>query len=288
MMINFKALYEMIFSSFDVSADTKLVEEFERDGVEKIMIIKRSWIFGLFISWMFLFIFVLMVANSYLIFLNFSNELMVAYILVGFLAFNIIYWIVSVIIYFKKFKKIYGDMHKIVDIGSLKLELVEGDAAFTKFFNQTIFNYFILIGVAIYIVYDIVFMQGLVNFGYGISNIVLLIIQIVMSSRFKKRMCDLEMDFSLIIPGKIIFYNQSGILRSIITINSDKVKTITSNFAHFIGSVFNYGDIVVLTEGDAANIGEMRLSFISHPTEIVHEINELLGVESKENPNITK
>ena len=284
-MLNFRLLYEKLFSSFDVSADTKLVEELEREWVEKIMIIKRSWIFGIFISWMFLFVFLLMLANSYLIFINFSNELITAYILVWFLAFNILYWILSVILYFKKFRKIYWDIHKITTTTLLKQELIQWDAVFTKFFNQTIFNYFILIWVAIYIVYDVIFVQWLNNFWYWIANIFLLLMQIFMSSRFKKKMCDLEMDFSLVIPGKIIFYNQTWILRNIITINSDKIKTITSNFAHFIWSIFNYWDIVVLTEWDATNIWEMRLFFISHPTETVHEINDLLWVAEKNNNN---
>lgn len=272
----------MFFRSFDVSADTKLVENLEKDWVERIMILKRSWIFWIMISWMFLLIFILMISNSYLIYLNFENK-MEAIILIGLLSFSILYWILSILSYFKKFRRIYGERYTVIDTKTLKQELIEWDIAFTKFFNQTFFNYFILIWVAIYIVYDLVFGQWFSNvWAYWVANIILLFLQIFMSSKFKKRMYDLEMDFGLIVPGKIIFYNQSWILRNIVTINSDKIKTITSNFANFLGSVFNYWDIVVLTEWDAANIWEMRLYFISHPTETVHEINELLGKEEQE------
>lgn len=47
-MLNFRSVYELIFSSFRISRDTellaKLIEEGERYGV----IIKRSWIYGAF------------------------------------------------------------------------------------------------------------------------------------------------------------------------------------------------------------------------------------------------
>lgn len=276
-MINFRLIYEKIFNSFDISADTKFIEELEKDWIEKIMIIKRSRIFGVFISRMFLIILILMIWNSYLIYLNFSKELYTAYILIGLLIFNILYWIISVLLYFKKFSNIYWRRPQIIETKNLKELLKLWDKAFEKFFNQTIFNYFILIWVVIYICYDLVFWQWITNvWALWITNIILLIAQIHLSSKFKKKMCDLEMDFSLIMPGKVIFYNQSWLLRNILTINSEKIKTITSNFGSFIWSVFNYWNIVVMTEGDSEDIWEMKLFFISHPTETVYEINELL------------
>lgn len=276
-LINFRTIYEKLFSSFDVAADTKMVEELEKDWVEKLMIIKRSWIFWLFISWMFIVVFALMLINSYLIFLEFNDKTS-AYIIIWILWFNILYWIYSVISYFRKFRRIYWVRHMVISVWELKDELVEWDIAFTKFFNQTIFNYWILIWTAIYIVYYIIFVKWFSDFWiYWLLSIVFMFLQIFMSSKFKKRMCDLEMDFSIIVPGRIIFYNQSWILRNLVTINSDKIKTITSKVGNFLGSIFNYWDIVILTEWDTANMWEMRLNFISQPSETVHDINELLG-----------
>lgn len=284
-LINFRTIYESLFSSFDVAADTKMVEELEKDWVDKLMIIKRSWIFGLFISWMFIVVFCLMLLNSYLIYSEFLNK-NIAYIIISILWFNILYWIYSVISYFIKFRNIYWIRHKIITVSELKDELVEWDIAFTKFFNQTIFNYLLLIFTAIYIVYYIFFVKWFENFTfYWLLSIVFMFLQIFMSSKFKKRMCDLEMDFSIIVPWRIIFYNQSWILRNLVTINSDKIKTITSKFANFLWSLFNYWDIVILTEWDTANMWEMRLFFISHPTETVHDINELLGNAEEEKNN---
>jgi len=47
-------------------------------------------------------------------------------------------------------------------------------------------------------------------------------------------MIDLEMDFAIVIPGKIMFYNQSNLTRSVQAINSEKIKTITSKHAKLV------------------------------------------------------
>ncbi|EKE28048.1 MAG: hypothetical protein ACD_3C00106G0007 [uncultured bacterium (gcode 4)] len=282
-ILNFRSLYEKIFSSFDVAADTKLVEGFEKEWVKELIIIKRSWIFAIFNSWIFLLVLIIMVTNCILINYNFESRV-TATTLIWLLVFNILYWIFSVIVYFKKFKNIYWVRPTIIDTKGLKEELTLWDAAFTKFFNRTIFNYFVLIWITIYIVYDLIFWsQGFENvWMYWIINIVLLFLQVFLSARFKNRMINLEMDFSLVMPGKIIFYNQSWILRNVQTINSEKIKTITSNFTNFIGSMFNFWEIVIMTEWDEANMWEMHLYYIAHPTDTVHEINALLWAPEKE------
>ncbi|EKE29748.1 MAG: hypothetical protein ACD_2C00107G0008 [uncultured bacterium (gcode 4)] len=282
-ILNFRSLYEKIFSSFDVAADTKLVEGFEKEWVEKLIIIKRSWVFAIFNSWIFLLVMIIMVSNSILISYNFENKV-TATILIWLLVFNILFWIISVIIYFRKFKNIYWDRPRITDTKSLKEELINWDIVFTKFFNRTIFNYFILIWITVFIVYDLIFWnQGFENvWMYWLINIALLFLQVFLSAVFKNRMVNLEMDFSLVMPWKIIFYNQSWLLRNVQTINSEKIKTITSSFGNFIGSIFNFWEIVVMTEWDEANMWEMHLYYISHPTETVHEINTILWAPEKE------
>ncbi|MDD2565746.1 MAG: hypothetical protein PHZ26_04225 [Candidatus Gracilibacteria bacterium] len=275
-IINFRSAYEAIFKSFNVSADTELVSKLESDGIQKMIIIKRSWFFGLFISWMFVLMFIIMIANSYLIYVNFAN-FTVSGILISVLIFNILYRIFSVFLYFSKFKKIYGVRSVIVDTKVIKEHLNDGDLAFSKFFNQTIFNYFILVLITLFTAYEIVFVYGFNEVGFlGGLNIILLIVQMFLSTKFKKRMLDLEMDFAVVIPGKIILYNQSNLSRDVQTINSEKIKTITSKHAKLLGSIFDFGEITILTEGDEANMGEMTLQYIACPSETVYEINELL------------
>lgn len=275
-IINFRSAYEAIFKSFNVSADTELVSKLESDWIQKMIIIKRSWFFGLFISWMFVLMFIIMIANSYLIYVNFAN-FTVSWILISVLIFNILYRIFSVFLYFSKFKKIYWVRSVIVDTKVIKEHLNDWDLAFSKFFNQTIFNYFILVLITLFTAYEIVFVYWFNEVGFlWWLNIILLIVQMFLSTKFKKRMLDLEMDFAVVIPWKIILYNQSNLSRDVQTINSEKIKTITSKHAKLLWSIFDFGEITILTEWDEANMWEMTLQYIACPSETVYEINELL------------
>lgn len=276
-LINFKAIYEKLFSSFDVSADSKLVQDLEKEWINQMMIIKRSWLFWISILWMFIFILILSAINIFLI-LNDVTDTNTSYTLVCILWISLLLWIFSVILYFIKFRLIYWKKHTTIPVQELIIKLQGWDKAFTQFFNQTLLNYLILIWIAAYILYYLIFIKWFSDFWYyWWLSIILLFLQIYFSAKFKKRMTDLEMDFSVVIPGKIIFYNQSGILRNIVSINAEKVKTITAKFNNFIGSIFNYWDITIFTEWDSADMWEMNLFFVSNPTEVVYEINEILG-----------
>ncbi len=90
-------------------------------------------------------------------------------------------------------------------------------------------------------------------------------------------MMDLEMDYNIIVPGKIYFVNQSGVLSSIQTIESDKIKTVRSTFPSKIASFFNYGTVDVLTEGDTqAMMGTMSMYYVTDPDNVVSNIQSLL------------
>ena len=62
-------------------------------------------------------------------------------------------------------------------------------------------------------------------------------------------MMDLEMDYNIVVPGKIIFVNQSGMLSSSQAVEGEKVKTVTAKYPSFISSFFQYGTIEIMTEG---------------------------------------
>jgi hypothetical protein len=100
---------------------------------------------------------------------------------------------------------------------------------------------------------------------------------------YRKRMMDLEMDYNIVIPGKIYFVNQSGVLSAIQTIESDKIKTIKSSFPSKIASFFDYGTVDVLTEGDSeAMLGTMSMYYVTDPDGIVTSIQSLLDTPESE------
>lgn len=116
----------------------------------------------------------------------------------------------------------------------------------------------------------------------SVVNVFLLFVQILLSKNLSKKVSDLEMDFNVIVPGKIHFFNQSGIHSSNQTMNSSKIKTINTSTSGIIGSFFHYGTLTVLAEGDAAQTGSMTMNFVGHPNETTMEINKLLAKELEE------
>jgi hypothetical protein len=44
-------------------------------------------------------------------------------------------------------------------------------------------------------------------------------------------MINLEMDFKIVIPHQIIFYNQRGVLGSTQTMNANKIKTMNTKYS---------------------------------------------------------
>jgi hypothetical protein len=50
-MIPFDKIYSWLFKSFNISGETELIGRLMKDGYTHMMIIKRSWIFALFLLW---------------------------------------------------------------------------------------------------------------------------------------------------------------------------------------------------------------------------------------------
>ena len=95
--------------------------------------------------------------------------------------------------------------------------------------------------------------------------------------QFRKRMIDLEMDFNIVIPGKLYTNNQSGVLSNTQTIDGDKIKTVRSKFPNKLSSFFNFGNVDILTEGDVGMMGAITMNFVTAPSEVAKDIESLLG-----------
>ena len=50
-MIPFHRIYSWFFKSFRINGETELIDRLISDGYSRILIIKRSWIFALFVLW---------------------------------------------------------------------------------------------------------------------------------------------------------------------------------------------------------------------------------------------
>lgn len=187
---------------------------------------------------------------------------------------------ISTLVYIRHFRQVYSNTDAIIkDIPAFKKKLEAGDRYFITFFNWSITNQWLLVTIMLfeiaYIAINFRHLDG--HFALLAVDFVIILTEIYYISRFRKRMMDLEMDFNVIVQGKIFFVNQSGILSDTQTIESDKIKTIKSVFPSKLAGFFNYGNIDILTEGDTANIGSMKMFFVTSPVKVVNSIQQLLG-----------
>jgi len=124
-------------------------------------------------------------------------------------------------------------------------------------------------------------------FGYIITAIV--IIDVVFLFPLIGKYFDYKMDFIIVIPNAIMMYDQWGILkRNVETITAQSIKAISINKAWLLYSLFDNGDILILTEWDTEHDGEIRLRWIPKPEKRKNQIIKIIGidVQADQNPKI--
>lgn len=116
----------------------------------------------------------------------------------------------------------------------------------------------------------------------------ILIILLIVASFFvgpvMGKYIDYKMDFIIVIPHAIMMYEQWGVLkRNVVTISVQSIKAISIKKSWLLYSIFDNGDIVILTEGDSERNGEIRLRRIPRPEKRRNQIVHVIGME--EDPN---
>lgn len=100
---------------------------------------------------------------------------------------------------------------------------------------------------------------------------------------------DYKMDFIVVIPNSIMMYEQWGILkRNVVTVSTQSIKTISIQKSWLLYSMFDNGDIIILTEGDTEKNGEMILHRIPRPEKRRNQIVKVIGIDlqADQNPQI--
>ena len=140
---------------------------------------------------------------------------------------------------------------------------------------------FLVIGMILYLV--LLFYIGekvssdLKVFYYIVGLLLFLFIFGPLSLKIIKRYIDYILDFVVVTPKELIYYNQEGILsRKWRTVDTEKIKTITVNKSGLIRSIFNFGNIVVLSEWDEQWDGEINFSFVDAPEELKMKILQII------------
>jgi hypothetical protein len=283
-MIPFDKIYTWLFKSFNISGETELIERLMKDGYTHMMIIKRSWIFALFLLWIPIVILTLSGISIWIAY-DSIDIIAIKYTLISGNILMSLILVISTVTYIRHFRKIHREPVIETDTKKLVRDLTLWDNHFRSFFNWSITNQFILVGIIFAeIVLLLLYGKGIgEHFWILATDTFVILLEIFFLRHFRRRMMDLEMDYNIIVPGKIFFVNQSGVLSAVQTIESDKIKTVQSSFPSKIASFFNFGTVHVLTEGDTqAMMGTMSMYYVTNPDGVVANIQTLLDEKLEE------
>lgn len=116
--------------------------------------------------------------------------------------------------------------------------------------------------------------------------IVVLILDFVIAIPVIGKFLDYISDFIIVIPSCIMMYDQSGFFkRNVATISSQSIKMISIKKNTFLYSVFDNWDIVVLTEWDVHDDGEILFRWVARPEKRRNEITRVVGIDTQANQN---
>lgn len=283
MFINFRKVFEYLFSSFDIAGDTKYIEKCREEWIRFIMVVKRHWIYAIYNSWKVLFVIVIWFFNIYLLALSPGYHDVYSYGIALFLWINITYWVIIIVLYIIEFYRVHWSQPLLEDIHSALRKSQASDEIFTKFFNHTIFILVVLFAIfAFTTITGIISVIGsftsesATNFWVNIWNSLLLLVQIMLFYSFMQNMINQEMDYKVVIPGQILYFDQTGVLGNSQNMNSNKIKTINTQYPSILASFFNYGNVLVLSEWDQKDKWEMQMEYVGNPPNTVKEIEKVL------------
>lgn len=118
---------------------------------------------------------------------------------------------------------------------------------------------------------------------YPIWSIFLIIVLLIYWFKILKKYIDYTSDFLVVTPDNLIHYDQEGVFsRKWRTIDLSKVKTITVEKKWLLRSIFNFWNIVVLTEGDEKWSGEIIMHYISNPDKVKQWIFKIMNLKPEE------
>ena len=274
-MIPFHKIYSAIFKSFNINSETETIGRLKSEWAKKVMIIKRSWIFWLAMIWVPFLILILWFLNIYISYFSYKDINLKYSLLIG-VIFSLFLFIFSVWSYLAHFRAVY-DVPKVEnDMDKIMKSLEEGDKYFIRFFNQTILNQWILLWL---LIWSVVFYFTHMKINWGIwilADGFLLFTQWILLGKYRKKMIDLEMDYNIVVPWKIIFVNQSGMLSSSQAVEEEKVQTVTAKYPSWISSFFQYGTVEIMTEWGESNLWTTSMYYVPHPTETAQYIQTML------------
>ncbi|MCD5380322.1 hypothetical protein LR004_00185 [Candidatus Gracilibacteria bacterium] len=250
-----------IFSNFDTKLDVRsFKKKIKQYGDGNVLLVKRH---PLFLYKAFLnAVLALLLFGIYasILYTQYSDNLIYFYIFLFLHLFGITIWLVVL------FRKIVSHLWNYVEFVRCKADLDKidlGQFGFFLKFSFVLFIYQIIISLVDLIGIYFTRSEGISNFGLGASLIILNLLFLFLIIKIIYRFIDFEMDFMIVTKDEIESFDQAGIFRrKIVSMDLEKFRSITTEKKGFIRSVFNFGSLIVLSEGDSNHNGEIRFNYI--------------------------
>ncbi len=81
-----------------------------------------------------------------------------------------------------------------------------------------------------------------------------------------KKYIDYKLDFTIVTPKWVFLFNQTGILnRNMTSLNVNNIRSIVVNKSWLIYSIFNNGDIRILSEWSDNELWEVQMKYVNNP-----------------------
>jgi len=127
-----------------------------------------------------------------------------------------------------------------------------------------------------------VFFTSVSGFYWWFIFILFVVIFLPIGFSLLKKYIDCILDFVIVTPDKLVYYNQEWVFsRKGRTIDAEKIKAITVNKTGILRSIFNFWNIVILTEWDETWEGEINFKFVDDPDRVKFKILEIIHAKNK-------
>jgi len=277
--------YKLLFKWFIIEKDYNLLNKLKNDWIIELLIIKKSWIFWLLISWVLLFTIIIGVFNIIAIY-NLSQFIwldIILYIIIWIIIYSIISLIFNSIIFLIHFKKTYWNLNVIRDINKVINEINIWDKLFQKFFTNITINTFIFILTTIFYISIIFYLYSNWNIEwieeifYIILNIFLFILQIILMHHYRRRMINFNMTYDIVTNWEMFFISQKWFTSEIKTIEKDIIRTIDWKYSNnFLYWILDLWIIEIITIWWMEQLWTIDMTFINKPQKTAIQIKDML------------
>lgn len=285
-MFRFDKFFSYVYKSFKIDADTLALRKIKDEKwAREVLFFKRTWFYGLFRSWSIPLSLIIMIANMYLLYFNFSSYI-IATIIGAILFFNVVYWIWTFVYYLKHYKKIYSHWNVIEDVIRVIQRLEEWDKFFVSFFNRSWFNIIFLFILSIIVLVYVIINLAILSIWYAILNIFLFWVQIYFFKRLLNDTQNLEMDFYyafniyrkkwILDKWEFVIVNQNWTDKKWDVYFSTQIKSVTAKYSKFLWKFLDYGQVMIDTEWWDWTTWQIVIFYIRYPEKTADILRDIL------------